>query len=46
MDCKLQTDEELIKQAKELGVSTEELVSKMKEMLCLSLMEKLKEKGK
>lgn len=43
MDCKLQTDEELIKQAKELGVSTEELVSTMKEMLCLSLMEKLKE---
>ena len=44
MDCKLQTDEELIKQAKELGVSTEELVSKMQEMLLLSIMEKLKEK--
>lgn len=43
MDCKLQTDEKFIKQAKELGISTEELVQTMKEMIVTNLMENLKE---
>lgn len=43
MDCKLQTDEKIIKQAKELGVSTGELVQTMKEMLVVNLMDNIKE---
>ena len=43
VDCKLQTDEKIIKQAKELGVSTQELVTKMEEVVIINLMENLKE---
>lgn len=43
IDCELQTDEKLIKQAKELGISTEELVKTMKQVVFVSLMENLKE---
>lgn len=43
MDCKLQTDEKFIKQAKELGISTEELVQTTKEIIVINLMENLKE---
>ena len=43
VDCKLQTDEKIIKQAKELGVSTQELVTKMEEIVIINLMENLKE---
>ena len=43
MDCKLQTDEKFIKQAKELGISTEELVQTMKQVVIATLMENLKE---
>ena len=46
VDCKLQTDEKIIKQAKELGVSTQELVTKMEEVVIISLMENLKETKK
>ena len=43
VDCKLQTDEKIIKQAKELGISTQELVTKMEEIVIINLMENLKE---
>ena len=43
MDCKLQTDEKFIKQAKELGISPEELVQTLKEMIVINLRENLKE---
>ena len=43
VDCKLQTDEKFIKQAKKIGISTEELVQTMKEIIVINLMENLKE---
>lgn len=43
LDCKLQTDEKVIKQAKDLGISTEELVQTMKDVLVINLAESLKE---
>ena len=46
VDCKLQTDEKIIKQSKELGVSTQELVTKMKEVVIISLMGNLKDTKK
>lgn len=46
VDCKLQTDEKIIKQAKELGVSTQELVTKMEEVVIINLMDNLKDAKK
>lgn len=43
LDCKLQTDEKVIKQATELGISTEELVQTMKDAIVITLIENLKE---
>lgn len=46
LDCALQTDEKVIKQAEELGISTEELVQTWKDAVATSLMESLKERQK
>lgn len=43
LDCSLQTDEKVIKQAKELGISTEELVQTMKDVFVINLAKSLKE---